>query len=89
LVIRMGYAARMAASALMLTLAQACLCTVAGQCAGIARRAPSQGAPVSAADGFHLLERPLYVLHVVRIIRADGPSYCRASGTWSCRTSPA
>ena len=81
MVIRTGYAARMAVSALMLTLARACLRVVPGQCAGITRRAPSQGAPVSAADGFHLLERPLYVLHVVRIIRADGPSYCRVSGT--------
>jgi hypothetical protein len=88
LVIRMGCAARMAVSALMLTLVQACLCAIAVQCAGITRRAPSQGAPVPTADGFHLLEWPLYVLRV-RIIGASGPSQRRVSGMWSCRTSRA
>jgi hypothetical protein len=85
--IRAGCAARMAVSALM--LARACPGAVPGRCAAITRRAPSQGAPVPAADGFRLLEWPLYVLRVVRILRVNGPSCCRASGTWSCRTSRA
>jgi hypothetical protein len=64
-----------------LVLAQAGLCAIAGQCAGITRRAPSQGTPVPAADGFHLLECPLDALGIALITRANGPSCCRACGT--------